>query len=79
MLVGVNLDPKRYSTTSKAGTNSEKSKGVVWKIFPLGGPKGTQTYPRAILKHPKEAGLLQGISRGRSPRVNRSIIGTTLG
>ena len=50
------------------GTNSGKSAVVVWKNLPYGGPKDTQIYPRVNLKPPKEAGLLRGISRGRSPR-----------
>ena len=62
--------------------NSRKSSVVVWKNLPTDGTLDTQTYPRVNLKRPSEAGLLRGISRGRSPyapRVNLSILGTTLG
>ena len=77
MLVGVYLDPRQSTTTSKSAEymvqTVKKSKGVVWKIFPKGSPKGTQTYPRASLKPPRKSWLLQGICRGQSQESKKKL------
>ena len=73
MVVGVYLDPRRSSTTSKFGTNSGKSAVIVWKKFPKGGPKDTQIYTSVNLKPPKgfSEGKPEAASEAKNPRGRR--------